>query len=115
MPVLLTTLFAAPQDVSHATATTGFLPDPVFLAVIAALLVWIVVYLLYKLIMTERKDFGMPVRRRILCRGLRVDHDQLADVPLWWTDLQVQLALRNHWKQTLRAPVHAPSEAAPLL
>lgn len=95
------------QPAVHTAASTGFLPQPVFLAVILALIVWIVVYLLYKLIMTERKDFGMPVKRRILCRRLRVDHDQSADVPLWWTDLQVQLALRNHWKQTLRAPVSA--------
>jgi hypothetical protein len=97
-------------DASHATPThdAGFLPQPVFLALIIALVMWVVVYMLYKLIMTERKDFGMPVRRRLLCKRLRVDHDRSAEVPFWWTDLQVQLAVRAHWKQTLRGPVSGP-------
>ena len=102
-------------DTSHAAThnSSGLLPEPVFLALIIALVMWIVVYMLYKLIMTERRDFGMPVRRRLLCKKLRVDHDQSADVPFWWTDLQVQLAVRNHWKQTLRAPVGQPADPHP--
>lgn len=102
-------------DTSHAASTheIGFLPQPVFLAVIIALVMWIVVYMLYKLIMTERKDFGMPVRRRLLCKRLRVDHDQSAEVPFWWTDLQVQIAVRNHWKQTLRGPVSQSADPHP--
>jgi hypothetical protein len=102
---------AAHSQVHTVSASTSFLPEPVFLAVIAALVLWVVVYLLYKLVMTERKDFGMPVKRRLLCRGLRVDHDQSAEVPFWWNDLQVQRAVRNHWKQTLRAPLAATSES----
>jgi hypothetical protein len=93
--------------------TGGFLPQPVFVALIMALVMWVVVYMLYKLVMTERKDFGMPIRRRLLCKRLRVDHDQSAEVPFWWTDLQVQLAVRNHWKQTLRGPVSQPPDPHP--
>jgi len=95
---------------AHPSSPAGFQFDPVYVAIFMALLVWVVVYLLYKLIMTQRKDFGMPVRRRILCKRLRVDHDQSAEVPFWWTDLQVQLAVRTHWKNTLRGPQAGQSE-----
>jgi hypothetical protein len=93
-----------------ASQSQGLQLDPVYIAIFMALLVWVVVYLLYKVMMTQRKDFGMPVRRRILCKRLRVDHDQYAEVPFWWTDLQVQLAVRNHWRNTLRGPQSGQSE-----
>jgi hypothetical protein len=100
-------LLAVPAPSHHAVAPSTllgpFTAQTVF-ALIAALLLWIVVYMLYRLVMTRRKDFGVPVRRRILCRRLRVHNDQVADVPFWWTDLQIQLAVRNHWRNSLRSP-----------
>lgn len=98
----------------HAPSTTS-IPGDVYLAAIGALVCWVVVYLLYKVVMTGRKDFGLPVRRRLLCHSLRVDHDQSAEVPFWWTDLQVQRAVRAHWRQTLRVPFATPSEARALI
>ncbi len=98
----------------HA-AKSGSIPGDVYLAATGALVCWVVVYLVYKVVMTGRKDFGMPVRRRLLCRHLRVDHDQSADVPIWWTDLQVQRAVRAHWRHTLRLPFGAATDARPQL
>lgn len=61
---------------------------------------WMALYLLYK--MAWRRDFGLPVRRRLLVSGLRVEREQLALVPFWWSDIQVQRALDAHWRRTLR-------------
>lgn len=95
--------------VSALTAAPGSTPGPfsetVYLALVAALVVWLVVYLAYKVWMTGRRDFGLQVRRRLLARKLTVHDDQHADVPFWWTDLQVQRAVRSHWKRSLRAPL----------
>ena len=36
----------------------------------------------------------------MLCAHMRVDHDQSAEVPIWWTHLQVQravIALTHLW------------------
>jgi hypothetical protein len=74
-----------------------------FAAVLAALLLWVVIYLIYK--MAFRADFGLPVRRRLLCNRLTVERDQAASVPLWWSDLQIQRAVRAYWKQSLRSTV----------
>lgn len=100
---------------SHASKSSGSIPGDVYLAAIGALVCWVVVYLVYKVVMTGRRDFGMPVKRRLLCKGLRVDHDQFAEVPIWWTDLQVQRAVKAHWRQTLRLPFGAAPEAKPQL
>lgn len=67
---------------------------------LAGLVGWLVLYVVYKL--CWRRDLGMPVQRRLLLRGLRVDRERLALVPFWWTDLQVQRALDAHWHRTLR-------------
>lgn len=118
-------LLAAASSVAHrvapAPASTsssdliGPLPVATVFAIVAALLLWVVVYMLYRLVMTRRKDFGMPVRRRVLCRKLRIDQDQAAEAPFWWTDLQIQLAVSNHWRQTLRRPFVAGNDPnAPL-
>ncbi len=77
-------------------------------AIFAALLIWIVVYLIYK--MAWRADFGLPVRRRLLCSRLTVERDQAASVPIWWSDLQIQRAVRAYWKQSLRSTVSAIPE-----
>jgi hypothetical protein len=73
----------------------------------AALACCLVAYLAYKVF--YRPDFGMPVRRRILAMHIRFRRDQLADVPVWWSNLQVQRAIRGHWKQSLRDTVIRPS------
>lgn len=78
-------------------------------AVLAILLTWIVVYLIYK--MFWRADFGLPVRRRLLCSRMTVQQDQVAFVPLWWSDLQIQRAVSAHWKDSLRSTVAAAPEA----
>lgn len=66
----------------------------------AALLGCLVLYLLYKV--AWPRDFGVPVRRRLFCRRLRMVRDQLAIVPLWWSDIQIQRAVRAHWRETLQ-------------
>ena len=68
--------------------------------VLAALIAWVVLYLVYRLVW--RRDFGLPVRRRVLTRRLFVERDQIAYVPFWWSDIQVQHALDEHWKDTMR-------------
>ena len=73
------------------------------LAVLAFLLMWIAIYLIYKV--AFHADFGLPVRRRLLCRRLTVQRDQVAFVPLFWSDLQIQRAVRAHWKSSLRSTV----------
>ena len=85
-------------------------------AVLAFLLIWIVLYMIYK--MAWRADFGLPVRRRLLCTRLSVERDQMAFVPLWWSDLQIQRAVKAYWRQSLRSTVasipelHAEDSAA---
>jgi hypothetical protein len=44
---------------------------------------------------------------------MRVDRDLSADVPFWWTDIQVLRAVRAHWRQELRLPFGAGSEQKP--
>jgi hypothetical protein len=77
---------------------------------VAALAGCLIVYLAYKFF--YRPDFGMPVRRRILARHIRFRRDQVADVPIWWTNLQVQRAVRGHWRQSLRDTVIRSREPA---
>jgi len=72
----------------------------------AGLLASLVVYLAYKLL--YHPDFGVPVRRRLLRLRLRVRRDQFAEVPLWWSDLQVERAIRVHWRESLRRNVLRP-------
>ena len=59
--------------------------------VIVALIV--VLYLVFRIVW--HPDFGMPVRRRIFCTGVRVDKEGVAYVPLWWSNAQVLRALRH--------------------
>ena len=73
---------------------------------IVALVGWIILYLAYKF--AWRRDFGLPVRRRLLARRLVVDRDQMAFVPFWWTDLQVQRAVNGYWKRTLKRSFKKP-------
>jgi len=89
-----------------ATFTDLFvdIPTPVYLAALAALAVWMLVYAVYRMTMTRIKDFGMPIRRRIFCRRMRVVDDERAEVPFWWTDLQVQRAVKTYWRDVLRSP-----------
>jgi hypothetical protein len=73
---------------------------------IVALVGWIILYLGYKF--AWRRDFGLPVRRRLLARRLVVERDQVAFVPFWWTDLQVQRAVNGYWKRTLKRSFEKP-------
>ncbi len=75
---------------------------------LAALVAWVVAYMAYK--MFWHADFGLPVRRRLLAREMRVERDQVAFVPLWWSDLQIQHAVSAHWRNTLRATVKGGPE-----
>lgn len=92
-------LVAAASNPAHSGFDTTF-----YLALIGGLVFWIALYFVYRVVMTGRKDFGMPVRRRLLAFRMHVDRDQSAEVPFWWTDLQVQRAIRSYWRQTLRSP-----------
>jgi hypothetical protein len=73
------------------------------LAFLAFLVMWVVIYMLYK--MFWHADFGLPVRRRLLARRLVIDRDQVAFAPIWWSDLQIQRAVSAHWRKTLRTTV----------
>ena len=92
-----------PMLLSMTLASTGLA------TAIGGLAVCLVLYLGYKLF--YRADFGMPIRRRILLTHLRVRRDQFAEVPVWWSDLQVQRAVRSHWKQALRYAIEKPEHA----
>lgn len=85
-------------------------PPDLLLWLVVLLVLWVVAYVLYRIAMTRRKDFGMPVKRRILCRSLKVDRDEVAEVPFWWTDLQVQHAVSMYWRHSLRSPFLPPPE-----
>src|ERR1700693_3398320 len=99
-----------------ASTTLGLtIPGDVYLAAIGALVCWILVYVVYRVVMTGRKDFGMPIRRRVLCKRLRGGHDESAQVPIWGTDLQIQRAVRAHWRNALRLPFGSASEPKPQL
>jgi hypothetical protein len=79
---------------------------------IAGLLSCVVLYLTYKF--AWRRDYGMPVRRRLLCRRIRIERDQIAFVPFYWSDVQVQRAIRVHWKSRVRQGLHPGASAAGL-
>lgn len=84
---------------NHLLALSGLSSSDA--AVLLALLLGaIVLYLVYKV--AWKPDFGMPVRRRITSMKMTINRDQVAYVPLWWSNLQVQRAIRSHWKDTLR-------------
>jgi hypothetical protein len=104
-------LHVAPPDDSYAAA--GSVLGDVYLAALGVLVCLVVVYLVYKIAMTGRRDYGMPITRRLLCKRLRVDRDQSAQVPFWWTERQVQQAMRAHWRRTLRLPLESVSKAIP--
>lgn len=70
---------------------------------LAFLIGWIAAYLIYKVFW--RADFGLPVRRRLLCTTMKIQRDRVAFVPLWWSDLQIQRAVSAHWKNSLRSTV----------
>jgi hypothetical protein len=106
-------LEAPARVIGNGGAAAG--SNAVYLAALGALVFWVVVYLVYRVLMTGRKDFGMPVRRRVLCAHMRVDRDMSAEVPFWWTDLQVLHAVRAHWRDTLRRPFGSGSEPKPNL
>ncbi|MFN2569033.1 MAG: hypothetical protein ABR564_05460 [Candidatus Dormibacteria bacterium] len=98
----------------HTLAILGFDPSAVsslhYAFAISALVACVVLYLLYKLMWP--RDFGVPVRRKALCRQLRIVKDQMAYVPLWWSDIQVQRALRAHWRHTLASSLPPPLQPA---
>lgn len=76
---------------------------------VAGLIACLILYLAYKVL--YRPDFGIPVRRKLVSAGLRVRRDQLAEVPLWWSNIQVQRAIRTHWKESLRRNAVGPGAA----
>jgi len=81
-----------------------------YAVVLCALVACVVLYLIYKV--AWPRDFGMPVRRKVLCRRLRIVKDQMAFVPLWWSDVQVQRAIRVHWRETLERSLPPPPPPA---
>jgi hypothetical protein len=80
----------------------------VLLVLLAVLVAWIVVYMLYK--MFWHADFGLPVRRRLLARRVTIQRDQVAFAPMWWSDLQIQRAVSVHWRNSLRSTVKGAPE-----
>jgi hypothetical protein len=101
----------APSVLADASLALSLsVPRSLVLWVVVLLVLWVVAYFLYRMAMTKRRDFGMPVRRRLLCRSLKVRRDEVAEVPFWWTDLQVQHALGTHWRYSLRSPFLPPPE-----
>ncbi len=84
-----------------------------YLIAVAALAFCLLLYALYKLFF--RVDFGVPVRRKLLARKLIVVRDQLAFVPFWWSNVQVQRAISSYWKEKLRygSSDHHPATPEP--
>jgi len=78
--------------------------------VIVGLLFFLILYLAYKF--AWPRDYGIPVRRRLLVASMRIDRDQVAFVPFWWSDLQVQRAVRAHWKDALRQNFSSRTQGA---
>lgn len=78
------------------------------LELIVLILFSIILYLIYKFIYP--RDFGVPVRRRLLTVHMRVIKDQIAFVPFWWSDIQVQRAVNIHWKKSMRESATLPDE-----
>jgi hypothetical protein len=105
-------LHVAPPEDSYSPAVGSVLGD-IYLAAIGLLVCLVVAYLVYKIVMTGHRDYGMPVKRRLLCKRLRVDGDQSAQVPFWWTEHQVQQVMRAHWRHTLRLPLESVSQTSP--
>ena len=68
--------------------------------VVVGFLFFLILYLAYKF--AWPRDYGIPVRRRLLVASMHIDRDQVAFVPFWWSDVQVQRAVRAHWKDSLR-------------
>jgi hypothetical protein len=104
-------LHVAPPD-NASSVTGGWVLGDLSLVAIGVLVCLVLAYTVYKVTLTGRRDYGMPVRRRLLCKHLRVDHDQSAQIPFWWTELQVQRAVRAHWRRTLRLPLEPAVEAS---
>ncbi|MGD0834251.1 MAG: hypothetical protein ABSA40_07490 [Candidatus Dormibacteria bacterium] len=77
---------------------------------VATLLAFLALYLAYRVL--YRPDFGMPVRRRLLVRGFRMRREEFAEVPIWWSALQVERAVRSHWKASLRMTVRRPGRGS---
>ena len=67
---------------------------------VAGLCTCLLLYVVYKV--AWRRDYGMPVRRRLFCRAMRIERDRVAFVPFYWSDVQVQRAIKGHWKESLR-------------
>ena len=76
-----------------------------YLSLLSVLLLCVVLYMTYKIIW--HPDFGLPVRRRLMCRRLQVERNQVAFVPFWWSNVQVQRAIGKHWKETMRQSLPA--------
>lgn len=111
------TAHASPSATARAAATSH-LPGPaidgipvILLAAVAVGILALIIYLAYKL--TFKADYGMPVRRRVFLFHMKVIRDQAAEVPIWWSNLQVQRAVSAYWKKNLRESVHGgPGPAA---
>src|SRR5258708_38190965 len=82
-------------------------PGPNYLILLLLLPLILAIYMVYKIIW--HPDFGLPVRRRLLCRKLYVDRDQIAFVPFWWNNLQVRRAISRYWKASMRQTFDQPS------
>jgi hypothetical protein len=85
-----------------AVSETGFN----WLAVIVSVALLIVLYMVYRIIW--HPDFGLMVKRRAFRLHLRVERDQTAYVPFWWSNLQVRRALDRHWNSELRVKKGEP-------
>ena len=88
-------------------AFLGFDASLLDLGLLLALLLWTILYMVYRIVW--HPDFGLPIRRRVLCTHLRVEREQIAFVPFWWNNIQVQRAVNRHFKlmleQTFTNPV----------
>ena len=90
-----------------ATANTGL----TVLELGALVLVAVIIYMVYKF--AWPRDFGLPVRRKLFRVRMKVERNQVAYVPFYWTDIQVQRAIKTHWKQAMRDSFAAPTNIGP--
>ncbi len=80
--------------------TAGAVSTDDYLTLLALLTGAVTLYFIYKVF--YRRDFGVPVRRKVFQLHMHVERDQIAFVPFWWSDIQVQRAIKAHWRQALR-------------
>ncbi len=79
----------------------NFASSPMWIALGVAITILVILYVIYKL--SWARDYGVPIRRHVFRMGMFVERDQVAHVPIWWSDIMIQHRLDRYWKESLRS------------